>query len=95
MKVCHRCRKELDLQDRPGRAETCPHCRADLRCCLNCAFFDPAAYNACREPQAERVLEKDRGHFCDYFHFRDARAPSAPRDPKADARSRLEDLFKK
>lgn len=55
--------KELTVADRIGRAETCPSCGADLKCCRNCAFHDERAYNQCREPQAERVLEKERSNF--------------------------------
>ena len=49
------------------RAACCERCGADLRCCLNCRFHESSAYNECLEPSAERVLEKDRANFCDYF----------------------------
>ena len=44
-------------------------CRADLRVCLNCAFYDPRVAQQCRERRAEPVLEKDLGNFCEYFEF--------------------------
>lgn len=72
MFICHHCKKPLELSGSIGRTDTCPLCDADLHCCLNCRFYDPGAYNSCREPQAERVLEKDKGNFCDYFSFRAA-----------------------
>jgi len=68
--MCPRYRKPLVLSQQIGRREMCPHCGADLHACLNCRFYDPGAYNACREPQAERGLEKERANFCDYFAFR-------------------------
>lgn len=76
-----------------GRKETCPFCGADLRCCLNCRFYDERIYNQCRETQAERVLDKDRSNFCDYFVFRDVDAGQAP-EAKQSARDKLASLFK-
>ena len=95
MKRCYRCRKELSISDRVGRTETCPSCGSDLKCCRNCAFYDAGAYNQCREPQAERVLEKERSNVCDYFLFRDPYRERNGPDGKRDPRSRLDALFKK
>ena len=47
MKICSKCKNELDLTGTVGRKETCPHCGADLRVCFNCRFYDPGAYNQC------------------------------------------------
>lgn len=44
-------------------------CRADLRVCLNCTFYDRNVAQQCRERRAEPVLEKDIGNFCEYFDF--------------------------
>lgn len=77
-----------------GRKDTCPCCDADLRCCLNCRFFDGRVYNQCRESQAERVLDKDRSNFCEYFIFRDDDSEREPTAKQA-ARDKLETLFKK
>ncbi|HPC74045.1 MAG TPA: hypothetical protein P5551_08330 [Syntrophales bacterium] len=95
MKRCYGCQRELTVADRIGRAETCPSCGADLKCCRNCAFHDERAYNQCREPQAERVLEKERSNFCDYFTFRDSAGDRPGRVGTKDPRSRLDALFKK
>ncbi len=91
MYTCHACKKELALKDRVGRRDTCPHCGADLHCCLNCTFYDPHYANECREPQAERVVEKDRGNFCEYFSFKAGREGRV----RQDVRAQLEALFKK
>jgi hypothetical protein len=93
-RTCYRCRKPLVLSDHVGRREMCPACGADLHVCLNCRFYDPGVYNACGEPQAERVLEKERANFCDYFDFRkgSVAAPAPPTDPSS-AKNRLEALF--
>ena len=93
MYLCHACRKEAVFKDRVGRRDTCPHCEADLHCCLNCAFYDPHYANACREPNAEPVVEKDRGNFCEYFSF-NAGVKEQER-AQQNARAQLEALFKK
>jgi hypothetical protein len=95
MKICFRCGKEIALESKPGRKDVCPSCCADLSCCRNCGFYDPGAYNQCREPQAERVLEKDRSNFCDYFRFRDSPAAGSPKESRGSARDKLQALFKK
>lgn len=69
-------------------------CRSDLHCCRNCSFYDEKAYNNCREPQADRVLEKDRSNFCDFFEFAANRGTSA-QGQKNKALDALNDLFKK
>lgn len=50
-----------------GRNETCPKCDSDVHVCLNCQHYDESSYNQCREPQAERVLDKEKRNFCEYF----------------------------
>lgn len=72
MKICFDCKKEINIEGKPGRRDRCPHCGADLRVCLNCRFYDEGSYNECREPVAERVKEKDKANFCDYFESRDS-----------------------
>ena len=64
---CHACSADLEFDDPIGRTALCPRCSSDLRCCLNCRFHDISSYNDCAEPMAERVMEKDRANFCDYF----------------------------
>lgn len=94
MNTCYRCGKEVVVAKIIGRKDVCPFCQADLRCCLNCRFYDERVYNRCRESQAELVLDKDRSNFCEYFLFGDA---DSDREPviKQTARDKLESLFKK
>ncbi|MBU0483498.1 MAG: hypothetical protein KKB30_03155 [Proteobacteria bacterium] len=68
MNKCFSCGNEVGT-GKPGRGDTCPTCDADLRVCRNCKFFEQAVYNECAEPQAERVVDKERANFCDYFVF--------------------------
>lgn len=93
MKVCHKCKKEIADDYFVGRQALCPSCGSDLHCCLNCSFYDVGAYNDCREPQAERVLDKTRSNFCDFFRFKQTENSSESSDlsPKV----KLEELFKK
>lgn len=93
--TCPFCGKSIELGDRIGRRETCTLCGRDLHVCLCCRFYAPGTYNDCREPQAERVVVKDRSNFCDFFSFRDASRSADPQPGNADARDRLESLFKK
>lgn len=105
--TCAHCGKEVALaaQRKVARKETCPSCSGDLHCCKNCQFFSPSSYNGCSEPNAERVVDKERSNFCDYFAFRGPTAAAAvgtagggaqPKgNPKDEALKRLEDLFKK
>ena len=66
---CFNCHKELDLSTgtRIMRNEECPSCYASLHSCKMCEFYDRTAYNECREPSADRIVEKDKANFCDYF----------------------------
>ena len=68
---------------------------ADVHCCRNCEFDDPGSYNECRETQAERVLEKDRSNFCDYFAFKQGASgrPASGASPGS-KHNPLDDLFK-
>lgn len=65
--ICHGCGTATEVPAPVSRGASCGRCGADLRCCLNCGFLDRAAYNDCGEPSAERVVDKDRANFCDYF----------------------------
>ncbi|HBG47017.1 MAG TPA: hypothetical protein DDW94_08520 [Deltaproteobacteria bacterium] len=81
MAICFHCRKVLDA-GKPGRADACPACGSDVKVCLNCRFHDRSAYNDCREPSAERVIDKERSNFCEYFeHLEGAMSTTAPEDP--------------
>lgn len=95
MKRCSQCTTALDITGTVGRNDTCPRCGAYLRACCNCRFYDPVAYNQCHEPQAERVVDKERSNFCDYFSFRNTADITRAKESADDARSKLESLFKR
>jgi len=94
--TCAGCGAELGRPERVGRRDTCPHCGVDLRACRQCRFYDVGAAHACREPQAERVADKTRANFCDYFAVAERAPAVAPGDaaPTA-ARDALARLFRR
>lgn len=91
--TCHVCHHLTEQDEKFGRQDTCPRCRAYLHCCLNCRFYDETAYNECHEPSAERVIDKDKANFCDYFE--PATRGAGDTNEADTAKRALEDLFKK
>lgn len=50
-----------------SRLAECPACGAQLHVCRACQFHARDAANACREPVADPVSDKERANFCGYF----------------------------
>jgi hypothetical protein len=94
MKTCHACNGVLSEDLKVGRKDECPSCGADLRCCLNCVFYDRAASKQCRETVTELVREKEKANFCDHFVFAENRIAAADAG-SLQVRKALDDLFKK
>src|SRR6202453_75172 len=91
---CWNCARKIEIVtgERVGFRDECPGCGRALHSCRNCGFYDPSYNNSCREPMAERVVDKERFNFCEYFIPSDAAAkPPA----KSGAQDKLEALFKK
>lgn len=84
----------MSFSGQPGRRDECPKCHSDVHACKNCKHYDVKAYNECREPQADRVQEKDRANFCDYFYGADPSGVSAS-DQQKNLMAAAEALFKK
>jgi hypothetical protein len=76
-----------------GRGDSCSKCGRDTKTCKGCEFYDASAHNECHETQAERVVDKERGNFCDYFRPR-AGTGSVGKSLD-DAKTAAEALFKK
>ncbi len=91
MKTCFKCGTVIELE-KVSRRDECPRCGTDLRVCLNCAFYAESKANACMEPQAEPVKEKDKANYCDFFRFREV---GQEKSGKAEAQKLWNDLFKK
>jgi len=89
---CAFCGAGLKLEGKVMRNDTCPHCGRDLRCCRQCKFYDRTAYNDCKEVMAERIVDKERANFCEYFMLKGS-APGKGRT--SEAKAALEALFSK
>ena len=92
---CVFCGEKIPINVKVGRSDTCPHCQHDLRCCKQCKFFDPGAYNECKEVMAERIVDKERSNFCDYFVPRGSKMVSGSLNRTREAKEALEALFRK
>ncbi|HEY4220482.1 MAG TPA: hypothetical protein VGO62_04050 [Myxococcota bacterium] len=90
--TCPACKKPQSFDGMvPFRAE-CDKCSADLHVCITCRFYDRYVENECREDQADPVATKDRRNLCEYWR---AKEDTAVDDKVADAKAKLEALFKK
>ncbi len=95
MGQCPRCGKNVPYMEAfpPGRADQCSSCGGDLRNCISCKHYDKTAYNECREPSAERVVEKEKANFCEWFKFGPGAAGKGT--TKDDMLEKAKALFKK
>ena len=76
-----------------GRADTCKSCGRDTKVCKGCIYYDPDINNQCKETQADRVVDKERSNFCDWFKPKSGSGSgAATRDAM---KSAAEALFKK
>ncbi len=76
------------------RTTLCDSCGKELKTCTNCRHYAPGAANDCREPVSEKVMEKDRANFCDWFTpAEDAGAGKGGPGPGDGARSAFNSLF--
>ena len=91
--ACYKCNQELSLSssENIGRSEECPKCYSNIRSCRMCHFYDTTAYNECREPTADRILEKEKSNFCDHYRLGDG---DTYKDEKNDLLSKANSLFK-
>jgi hypothetical protein len=92
---CWHCGRTIEVVERVGFRDECEGCGRALHVCRNCNFYDPAYNNACRENQAERVVDKERFNFCEYFAPGSGQATGAAAPSKSAAQAKLEALFKK
>lgn len=92
---CYKCGTALSdtLKVMVARSDSCPKCMTDIRCCKMCHFYDPKSYNECREPSADRITEKEKANFCDYFKI--GSGENDTEKAKQDALAKAAALFKK
>ena len=89
---CWHCGNELRGPDY-NRENRCPACGKATHCCRNCRFLTPGKPNDCAEPLVEKVVDKERPNFCDYFEPA-AGSGNAQETGPDDLLKAAEDLFK-
>jgi hypothetical protein len=92
---CHACRKQVDIEKKPGRRDECPHCTAEFHVCKNCELYDPRLARGCREPQADEVRDLERANFCSWFSFRRGEPLGTGPSEQDKAKAAFEAMFKK
>lgn len=90
---CYHCNDDLTVLDF-GRADTCRNCGKATRVCKNCEHYEVGQHNDCRESQADRVVEKEKANFCDYFKPSN-RAGNTQNPTASDLKAKADALFKK
>jgi hypothetical protein len=77
--------------------EQCPHCRAALHACRQCAHFDTGRRFECAQPIAARVTDKGARNDCAHFSLRVTVERDASPDSTrpGDIRRGFGNLFKK
>jgi hypothetical protein len=85
--ACYKCEKNLTLSasQKITRHEECEYCFASLRCCKMCHFYDISSYNDCKEPMANRIIEKEKANFCDYYKLKGLGEASASKEALTNA----------
>ena len=92
--TCFKCNSAVSVttNQQVGFKESCQSCMSDLHACRNCIFYDISSYNGCRETSAERVVDKEKANYCDYFKF--SEGSDSSKSAQEDPRKKLDDLFK-
>lgn len=99
--VCHACGTPITYAEPVPRDSECEHCHSDLRACRNCRHWDPRYHNQCTETEAEPISDRMRRNFCEFFYYSRAEftgspgAATAVTDRAAEARRKLDELFRK
>ncbi len=90
---CPACEGALLATEPLSYRESCEHCHADLHACKYCKNYDSTAYNECREPQAERVIDKEKNNRCDEYKINSNK--TIFKSASEDLLQQAEALFKK
>lgn len=92
--ICYQCNKTIPILGafKIVRTEECPYCSTSLHCCRMCTFYDVKVYNECRESNAERIVDKEKANYCDYFTLSNGQAAGESRD---DLLNKAASIFKK
>lgn len=66
--MCWKCKNKIDVEF-IGRTDECPTCHTDLHSCKNCSFYLPGSHFDCKENIDEKVSDKEKANFCDFFRI--------------------------
>ena len=64
--ICWKCKKEIKISEIYRNSE-CPLCHADLHACKGCKFYSTQSHYECRETIDEKIVDKEKSNFCEYF----------------------------
>ncbi len=90
---CWNCGADMKASDY-GRESNCLQCGKPTKVCLNCRWYAPSRPNACEEPMADPVMDKQRANFCNFFEPDSERKGGTEQQADADHLAAAEDLFK-
>jgi len=92
---CFKCEYPVTLEAMKdvNRYENCTKCNASIRSCMMCSFYDTSSYNDCREPTADRITDKEKANFCDFFKL--SNSSHTNKNKKIETMSAAAALFKK
>jgi len=90
--TCFKCGSTLRIDIPIGRRSACPECDADLHACIQCRYYDESAPHECREPHAEKYLDKEASNACDLYQLGDG-ASRRRQGSAQQARDKLAALF--
>lgn len=87
--ICWKCKKEIKI-DSIFRTSVCPICNADLHSCKNCLFFSTSSHFECKESVDEKIIDKEKSNFCDYFRVK---KEDSKQDSTNDKGQKAKDMF--
>lgn len=94
---CFKCQKENSVIDKVHFRDDCQSCGQDLHCCRQCQNYDEGSYNECRDSSADRILDKEKANYCDFYLAKTKGAAQglSASPSKSDLLAQAEALFKK
>lgn len=87
---CWSCKQPTQMVDKVFRTDRCPHCQADMHCCLNCKHYDPGLPARCCD-EFIQAPDPTKANFSTRFTPRTT--PPSPAEDPEEARGKLSKLF--
>lgn len=93
--ICFKCQTKNDIVEKVHYRDECEKCGQDLHVCKQCQHYDPSSYNECKETSADRILEKEKANYCDFYLVKTETGKASQNKSKSDLLAQAEALFKK